>query len=38
MKLFNILRAYANYNTEVGFCQGMASVAAFLLIHCDEEV
>ena len=29
-RLFNVLRAYANYNPEVGFCQGMASVAAFL--------
>lgn len=36
-RLFNVLRAYANYNPEIGFCQGMASVAAFLLIHCDEE-
>jgi len=36
-RLFNVLRAYANYDTEVGFCQGMASVAAFLLIYCKEE-
>lgn len=31
------MRAYANYNKEVGFCQGMATIVAFLLIHCDEE-
>lgn len=36
-KLFNILAVYASYNPEVGYCQGMAYVAAVLLMHMPEE-
>jgi len=35
--LFNILTAYSVYNTEIGYCQGMSQVAAFLLVYLDEE-
>jgi hypothetical protein len=35
--LFNILRAFANYNPEIGYCQGMANIGAFLLIQFKEE-
>lgn len=36
--LFNVLRAYSNYNEELGYCQGMSSIAAFLLMHVSEEI
>lgn len=36
--LFNVLRAFANYDTEVGYCQGMASIVAVLLMYFEEEV
>lgn len=35
--LFNVLTAYSIYNTEVGYCQGMAGVAGILLMYMDEE-
>ncbi|CAO3628570.1 unnamed protein product [Cunninghamella echinulata] len=35
--LFNVLRAFANYDTEVGYCQGMASIVAVLLMYFEEE-
>lgn len=35
--LFNVLTAYSMYNTEVGYCQGMAGVAGVLLMFMDEE-
>jgi hypothetical protein len=35
--LFNILRAFANYDMDIGYCQGMANVGAFLLIHFKED-
>nr|XP_022915710.1 USP6 N-terminal-like protein isoform X1 [Onthophagus taurus] len=35
--LFNVLTAYAMYNSEVGYCQGMSGVAAVLLMYMDEE-
>jgi len=34
--LFRILRAFAAYDSEVGYCQGMSSVAAMLLVHLPE--
>jgi hypothetical protein len=34
--LEKILRAYANLNPEVGYCQGMNFVAAFLQVVADE--
>ncbi|CAD26080.1 similarity to HYPOTHETICAL TRANSMEMBRANE PROTEIN YADA_SCHPO [Encephalitozoon cuniculi GB-M1] len=36
-ELFNILTAYSNYNPEVGYCQGMSSAAALLLMYFPEE-
>uniref|UniRef100_A0A1B0DM40 Uncharacterized protein n=1 Tax=Phlebotomus papatasi TaxID=29031 RepID=A0A1B0DM40_PHLPP len=35
--LFNVLAAYSMYNSEVGYCQGMSSVAGLLLMYMDEE-
>ncbi len=35
--LFNILAVYARVNPAVGYCQGMAYVAAVLLMHMAEE-
>jgi len=35
--LFNILRAYSVYDKDVGYCQGMAEVAAVLLMFMPEE-
>ena len=35
--LFNILIAYANLDTEVGYVQGMNYVSAMLLMHIQDE-
>jgi len=35
--LFNVLAAYAMFNTEVGYCQGMSQIAAIFLMYMDEE-
>ncbi|KAF9171740.1 hypothetical protein BGX20_007023 [Mortierella sp. AD010] len=35
--LFKVLKAYSNYNHEVGYCQGMASIVATMLTFFDEE-
>ncbi|KAL7695635.1 rab-like GTPase activating protein [Lotmaria passim] len=35
--LRNILRAYANYNVKVGYCQGMGFLAATLILQIEEE-
>ncbi|XP_050069347.1 USP6 N-terminal-like protein isoform X2 [Anopheles maculipalpis] len=35
--LFRVLAAYSMYNTEIGYCQGMSTVAAVLLMYFDEE-
>ncbi|KAL1915278.1 uncharacterized protein VTP21DRAFT_7554 [Calcarisporiella thermophila] len=35
--LFNVLRAFSNYDIEVGFCQGMTPIAAMLLLYYVEE-
>ncbi|KAF9433993.1 hypothetical protein BGZ76_008720 [Entomortierella beljakovae] len=35
--LFNVLKAYSNYNNQVGYCQGMASIVATMLTFFDEE-
>ncbi|KAI8597150.1 hypothetical protein EDD21DRAFT_407823, partial [Dissophora ornata] len=35
--LFNVLKAYSNFNHRVGYCQGMASVVATMLTFFDEE-
>ncbi|KAM0671820.1 putative GTPase-activating protein [Ordospora colligata] len=36
-ELFNVLAAYSNYNPDVGYCQGMSSAAALLLMYFPEE-
>lgn len=36
-QLFNVLTAYAMYNSEVGYCQGMSGLAGVLLMYMDEE-
>uniref|UniRef100_A0A182M254 Rab-GAP TBC domain-containing protein n=1 Tax=Anopheles culicifacies TaxID=139723 RepID=A0A182M254_9DIPT len=35
--LFRVLAAYSMYNTEIGYCQGMSTVAAVLLMYLNEE-
>ncbi|XP_068144845.1 USP6 N-terminal-like protein isoform X1 [Drosophila tropicalis] len=35
--LFNVLNAYSIYNSELGYCQGMACVAGVLLLYMHEE-
>ncbi|KAH8319877.1 hypothetical protein KR074_008623 [Drosophila pseudoananassae] len=35
--LFNVLNAYSIYNSELGYCQGMACVAGVLLLYMQEE-
>jgi len=36
--LFMILKAYAIYDPETGYCQAMAPVVAVLLMHMTAEV
>jgi hypothetical protein len=38
IKLWNVLKAYSNYNKELGYTQGMNTIAALLLMYLDEEV
>lgn len=38
VSLFKILVAYSNLDSDVGYCQGMSTVAAFLLLYFEEEV
>eukprot|EP01026_Neomeris_dumetosa_P007665 TRINITY_DN1237_c0_g1_i1.p1 TRINITY_DN1237_c0_g1~~TRINITY_DN1237_c0_g1_i1.p1 ORF type:complete len:688 (-),score=87.51 TRINITY_DN1237_c0_g1_i1:341-2404(-) len=35
--LFNVLKAYASQDLEVGYCQGMAFVAGLILMYLQEE-
>eukprot|EP00727_Mastigamoeba_balamuthi_P013560 m51a1_g8827 hypothetical protein (1165) ;mRNA; f:372055-385135 len=35
--LFHVLKAYSLFDAEVGYCQGMSDVAAFLLMYMSEE-
>lgn len=35
--LFNVLRAYALYNPDVGYCQGMGFMAGMLVLYMNEE-
>ena len=37
LSLFNILRAYANYDQETGYCQGMNFIVGALLMNLTEE-
>lgn len=36
-KLFNVLKAYANYDNEVGYVQGMNFIVAMLLFYISDE-
>ena len=36
-KLFNVLKAYANYDTEVGYVQGLNYIVALMLFYIDDE-
>lgn len=35
--LFNVLKAYSLYDTEVGYCQGLAFIGAALLLNMPDE-
>lgn len=35
--LFNILRAFSNYNKQIGYCQGMTNIVTILLMYYTEE-
>ena len=35
--LLRVLKAYAQYNPKIGYCQGMGRVAGMLLMHMDAE-
>jgi len=35
--LHRVLRAYANFNPSIGYCQGMSFIVAVLLMHMSEE-
>ncbi|KAI7864339.1 rab-GTPase-TBC domain-containing protein [Spinellus fusiger] len=35
--LFNMLRAFSNYDPQVGYCQGMTNIAATILMYYEEE-
>ena len=35
--LFNVAKAYSNYDTGVGYCQGSPFIIAVLLMHMPEE-
>jgi len=37
VSLFKILVAYSNLDPDVGYCQGMSTVAAFMLLYFEEE-
>lgn len=37
VSLFNVLKAYSLYDKEVGYCQGMSDMAAFILMNVSEE-
>ena len=36
-QLYNVLRAYAAYDQELGYCQGMNFVAGMFVIYLDSE-
>ncbi|EGC32803.1 hypothetical protein DICPUDRAFT_81386 [Dictyostelium purpureum] len=36
-QLFNVLKAYSIYDQDVGYCQGMSSIASLLLMYMTEE-
>ena len=36
-KLYNVLKAYSNYDQEVGYCQGLNYVVALMLFYISDE-
>lgn len=36
-RLYNVLKAYSIYRRDVGYCQGMASLAGLCLMYLEEE-
>lgn len=36
-RLFRVLVAFANYNTNIGYCQGMSSIVGLLLMYFPEK-
>jgi len=36
VSLFKVLVAYSNHDPDVGYCQGMSTIAAFLLLYFEE--
>ena len=36
-RLYNVLKAYSEYDIKVGYCQGLNYVAAMLLLYIDKE-
>jgi len=36
-KLFNVLKAYANYDNEVSYVQGLNYIVALMLIYMQDE-
>eukprot|EP00029_Vermamoeba_vermiformis_P006937 TRINITY_DN2860_c0_g1_i1.p1 TRINITY_DN2860_c0_g1~~TRINITY_DN2860_c0_g1_i1.p1 ORF type:complete len:699 (+),score=132.14 TRINITY_DN2860_c0_g1_i1:64-2160(+) len=37
ISLFNVLKAYSVYDSEVGYCQGMSDICSVLLMFVEEE-
>jgi len=36
-KLYNVLKAYSNYDNEVSYVQGMNYIVALMLFYIDDE-
>jgi len=36
-KLFNVLNAYAHYDTDIGYCQGLNFIVALILRYTEDE-
>jgi hypothetical protein len=37
MQLYNVLKAFSLFRSDIGYCQGMQSVTALMLMHMTEE-
>jgi hypothetical protein len=35
--VYNVLKAFSNYDKVIGYCQGMSPVAALLCMHMEQE-
>lgn len=36
-RLYNLLKAYANFDKDVGYCQGINFLAAFFIMNIEED-